>query len=163
MEVGGSILDAYEQLDKDVQKSGGYQEYLKKEIAVIEQVSLVNCFTHWEQTVAPVAAQAGAIVIETGSQAGGLLMDKIDQIGKDVEKKGGFEPYLKAEAELTLAKSMELGSALAAGAAEFNQEVQQKGFQVALLSAFENLGKAFAAKKEEAKSSSESGFDEESF
>lgn len=38
MEVGGVLLDTYEQLDKDIQKEGGYQAYLKKEIAVVEQV-----------------------------------------------------------------------------------------------------------------------------
>ena len=67
------------------------------------------------------ATQAGAIIAETGAQAGGLLMDKIEKIGKDVEAKGGVDKYLKAGTEETLAKSMELGSVLAAGAAEFNQ------------------------------------------
>lgn len=148
MEVGGVLIDTYEQLDKDIQKSGGYEAYLKKEIAVIEQ------------TVAPVAAQAGAVLIETGSTAGGLLMDKFDKIGKDVEKKGGVEPYLKAEAEETLAKSIELGSVLAAGAAEFGQQAQEKGFQVAFLGAWGSIAAAFSKKEEK---SSESGFDEESF
>lgn len=30
----------------------------------------------------PAAAQAGAVIVETGSTAGGLLMDKIDKIEK---------------------------------------------------------------------------------
>lgn len=62
---------------------------------------------------------------------------------------------------MALAKSMELGSALAAGAAEFNTTVKEKGFQVAFLSTIESIGKALTAKKDE--KSSESGFDEESF
>jgi hypothetical protein len=99
MEVGGVLLDTYEQLDKDVQKSGGYQEYLKKEFAVIEQVcSVATCINL--KAVAPVAAQAGSVLIETGSHAGGALMDTIEKINKDVEKKGGFQPYIKAEAEV---------------------------------------------------------------
>eukprot|EP01127_Copromyxa_protea_P023130 TRINITY_DN858_c0_g1_i1.p1 TRINITY_DN858_c0_g1~~TRINITY_DN858_c0_g1_i1.p1 ORF type:complete len:380 (+),score=125.80 TRINITY_DN858_c0_g1_i1:327-1466(+) len=149
MEVGGVLLDTYEQLEKDIAKAGGYQGYVQKE------------FVQIEQTVAPVAAQAGAVILETGSHAGGVLMDTIDKIGKDVEKKGGLEPYIKSEAENTLAKGMELGSVLAAGAVEFNQEVQQKGFQVAFFNTLESITKAFAPKEE--KASSESGFDEESF
>jgi len=141
LEVGGVLMDKYDEIDKEVKKSGGIQPYLQKEMEVVEQ------------TVVPVATQATSVIMETGAQAGGLLLDKVEKIQKDVEKVGGVDKYLKAESEEALAKGMELGSVLAAGAAEFNQEVQEKGFQVAFLNTWTNLSKAFAPKE---KSSSES-------
>jgi len=147
LEVGGVLLDTASELEKDIQKAGGLQAYVSKEIAVVEQ------------SVVPVASQAGAILIEAGSQTGGLLMDKWEKVGKDVEAKGGVDKYLKAETEEAVAKSIELGSVLAAGAAEFSKEAQEKGVQVALWSAWGSISATFAEKPE--KDNSEEGFDEE--
>jgi len=134
-------MDQVEAVEKDVRKSGGLQEYLMKEYVVVEEV------------VTRVATQVGAVIVQTGSQAGGLLMDKVEQIGKDVEAKGGVDKYLKEQSEEALAKGMELGSVLAAASADFNLEVKEKGFQVAFLNTWTNLSKAFGPKE---KSSSES-------
>jgi len=77
-----------------------------------------------------------------------------------VQSKGGVDKYLKAETEETIAKGIEVGSMLAAGAASFQVEVQTKGFQAAFLSTWTTLTTAITAKKEK-EEGSESGFDED--
>jgi len=147
LEVGGAILDKVGELEQDVQKSGGITEYVKKELVVVEQA------------VVPVATQATNVIIDGSAQAGGLIMDKFEQIGKDVESKGGLNNYIKAGTEETLAKGMEIGSILAASAAGFGQEAKEKGISAAFFSTMSNLANTFGKKD---KSSSESGFDSDS-
>jgi len=150
LEVGGAILDGVGKLEEEAQKSGGYPELIKKEMNELNEA------------VAPIASQVGSVLVESGSQAGGVLLDGLEKIEKDVESKGGLPNYLKAESETAMVKGTELGSALANGAAVFGQDVQTKGFQAAVTHTWTALYATFTAPKK-TESSAASGFDEESF